>query len=74
MPWAPTFGGVETGGYLIFEDSYGRLCIAQNQGNAAQTLNVDEGATITVRRAPEHLSAGADGHGQPAQIETQAAE
>jgi S-adenosylmethionine hydrolase len=81
MPWAPTFGGVETGDYVIFEDSYGRLCIAQNQGSAALALGVEEGATITVRRAPEHLTAGSDEHGPRARIvadahrvESQAAE
>ncbi len=35
MPWAQTFGDTPQGGYLMYEDSYGRLCIAQSQGNAA---------------------------------------
>ncbi len=51
MPWAPTFGEVPKGGYLVYEDSYGRLCIAQNQGNAAKSLSVLEGSTVTLRRA-----------------------
>jgi S-adenosylmethionine hydrolase len=50
MPWAPTFGDVEVGGYLLYEDSYGRLCVAQNQGNAAETLPLAEGTRVTVRR------------------------
>lgn len=50
MPWAPTYGEVDEGGYLLYEDSYGRLCIAQNQGSAAESLSVAEGTTISVRR------------------------
>jgi S-adenosylmethionine hydrolase len=49
--WAPTFGEVPVGEYLMYEDSYGRLCVGQNQGSAAETLSVAEGAAITVRRA-----------------------
>lgn len=48
--WAPTFGEVPVGEYLMYEDSYGRLCVGQNQGNAGQSLSVPEGATVTVRR------------------------
>jgi S-adenosyl-L-methionine hydrolase (adenosine-forming) len=50
MVWAPTFGDVEAGGYLLYEDSYGRLCIAQNQGNAAQSLRVSESAQVRISR------------------------
>jgi S-adenosylmethionine hydrolase len=50
MQWAPTFGDVPEGGYLIYEDSYGRLCVAQNQGSALESLSVPEGAPIMVRR------------------------
>jgi S-adenosylmethionine hydrolase len=50
MAWAPTFGEVEPGGYLLYEDSYGRLCIAQNQGNAVQSLNVSEGTPVRISR------------------------
>jgi S-adenosylmethionine hydrolase len=52
MVWAPTFGEVSAGDYLLLEDSYGRLSIAQNQGSAAETLPVEEGAEVVVRRAP----------------------
>jgi S-adenosylmethionine hydrolase len=51
MPWAPTFGEVAPGKYLIYEDSYGRLCVAQNQGSAADSLSVLEGTSVNVRRA-----------------------
>ncbi|HEY7023799.1 MAG TPA: SAM-dependent chlorinase/fluorinase [Candidatus Limnocylindrales bacterium] len=52
MPWSPTFGDVPEGAHVVLEDSYGRLSIAQNQGNAADSLKVTEGSTITMRRAP----------------------
>ncbi|MEP7158048.1 MAG: SAM-dependent chlorinase/fluorinase [Chloroflexota bacterium] len=51
MTWAPTFGEVAVGDYLLYEDSYGRLCIAQNQGNAAESLQLNELDTVRVRRA-----------------------
>jgi S-adenosyl-L-methionine hydrolase (adenosine-forming) len=61
MPWAPTFGDVPAGGYVVLEDSYGRLSIAQNQGSAAKSLSVNEGTTVNVRRAPvPELPAGED--------------
>jgi S-adenosyl-L-methionine hydrolase (adenosine-forming) len=53
IPWATTFGDAPVGGYLIFEDSYGRLCIAQSQGSAADSLAVLEGSAVIVRRARE---------------------
>jgi hypothetical protein len=60
MAWTPTFGDVAQGEFVFFEDSYGRLCIAQNQGNAGQALGIDEGTTISVRRAPAQLKASTD--------------
>jgi S-adenosylmethionine hydrolase len=50
MPWAATFGQVGAGDHLIYEDSYGRLCIAQNQGDAATSLKLEEGMTIRITR------------------------
>jgi S-adenosylmethionine hydrolase len=50
MPWAATFGAVAKGGHLLYEDSYGRLCIAQNQGDAAKSLGIDEGTTVRIAR------------------------
>jgi S-adenosylmethionine hydrolase len=61
MPWAPTFGDVPAGSHLVYEDSYGRLCIAQNQGSAAESLSIAEGTSVTVRRvAHEELQASED--------------
>ncbi|HUR16530.1 MAG TPA: SAM-dependent chlorinase/fluorinase [Candidatus Limnocylindrales bacterium] len=51
MPWAQTFGQVSKGDQLLYEDSYGRLCIAENQGDAAQTLKLEEGVTLRITRA-----------------------
>jgi len=50
MKWAPTFGEVALGDHLLYEDSYGRLCIAQNQGNAALSLQLAEGDSVRVGR------------------------
>jgi S-adenosylmethionine hydrolase len=51
MPWAPTFGEVPEGEHIVLEDSYGRLSIAENQGNAAESLKVTEGDAVRFRRA-----------------------
>jgi S-adenosylmethionine hydrolase len=50
MPWSATFGQVAKGDHLLYEDSYGRLCIAQNQGDAAKSLRVAEGASVRIVR------------------------
>jgi hypothetical protein len=49
-PWSETFGRVSPGELMLFEDSYGRLALAQNQGSAAATLDLTEGATVTIAR------------------------
>ena len=49
--WAATFGQVSVGDHLLYEDSYGRLCIAQNQGDAARALELEEGMTLVITRA-----------------------
>jgi S-adenosyl-L-methionine hydrolase (adenosine-forming) len=49
--WAQTFGGVEPGAPLLYEDSYGRLCLAVNQGDAATTLGLTEDLALAIRRA-----------------------
>lgn len=50
LPWAATFGDVAPGEHLLYEDSYGRLCIAQNQGDAAKSLRLAEGAAVRIMR------------------------
>ena len=51
LPWAATFGEIARGEPLLYEDSYGRLCIAVNQGNAAEQLGLTDGMTIDIRSA-----------------------
>jgi len=51
VPWVRTFGDVATGRLLLYEDSYGRLCIAQNQGDAAAALSIEEGAGVRISHA-----------------------
>jgi S-adenosylmethionine hydrolase len=60
MPWAATFGAAEVGGHLLYEDSYGRLCIAQNQGDAAQSLGLKEGTVLRISRATGRVAGRAD--------------
>lgn len=57
MSWAPTFGEVGVGGFLLYEDSYGRLCIAQNQGNAAEALALEEGTLVRIARGAGNQAA-----------------
>ncbi len=49
--WQTTFGGVPVGSSLLYEDSYGRLCLADNQGNAGARLGLVEGQAVRVERA-----------------------
>jgi S-adenosylmethionine hydrolase len=51
MTWAQTFGDVEVGDYIVYEDSYGRLCIAQSQGDAVKTLGIEEDSTVRIEPA-----------------------
>jgi S-adenosylmethionine hydrolase len=49
--WSDTFGRGERGGPLVYEDSYGRLCLALNQGDAAAALGLVDDLAIVIRRA-----------------------
>jgi len=49
--WRATFGEAEPGQALLYEDSYGRICLAENQGNAAVDLGLSDDAEVTIRRA-----------------------
>jgi S-adenosylmethionine hydrolase len=57
ITWASTFGDVPTGGMLVYEDSYGRLCIAANQGSARDALQLSDGMPVTIAR-PATQAAG----------------
>jgi S-adenosylmethionine hydrolase len=50
LRWASTFGDVAVGEPLLYEDSYGRLCIAVNQGSAATSLGLEDGAALLIGR------------------------
>ena len=51
VPWLPTFGMAAPGGLLLYEDSYGRICLAANRGDAAALLGLREDLQIDVSRA-----------------------
>ena len=48
--WRGTFGDAEPGETLLYEDSYGRICLAQNQGDAARHLGIAEEREVAIRR------------------------
>jgi S-adenosyl-L-methionine hydrolase (adenosine-forming) len=50
LAWQATFGDAEPGQVLLYEDSYGRLCIASNQGNAAADLSLVDDRRLSIRR------------------------
>jgi S-adenosylmethionine hydrolase len=49
--WAETFAQVADGEPLVYEDSYGRICLAINQAAAADRLGLAEDARLELRRA-----------------------
>jgi S-adenosylmethionine hydrolase len=49
LPWAATFGEVGPGQPLLYEDSYGRVCLGVNQGNAAERLGLVTGMELELR-------------------------
>jgi len=51
IPWATTFGQRAAGEALVYEDSYGRACIAVNQGDAAAALGLREDVPVAIGRA-----------------------
>jgi S-adenosylmethionine hydrolase len=69
LSWVDTFGNVPPGEALLYEDSYGRLTIAINQGSAAELLDLREDAEVVITRAPIAPSFGDPGYiGEPAWI------
>ena len=47
--WARTFGDLEAGDPLLYEDSYGRACIGVNQGSAVASLGLRDGNRLELR-------------------------
>jgi S-adenosylmethionine hydrolase len=51
VPWLAAFGDIAVGAALLYEDSYGRICLAENQGDVAARLGLVEDRRVTIRRA-----------------------
>ncbi len=51
LRWQETFGAAPSGTPLLYEDSYGRLCVAVNRGDAAAQLGLRAADRVTIRRA-----------------------
>jgi hypothetical protein len=51
MPWCRTFGERPMGASLLYENSFGQLAIADNQGNAAARLAVVPDRPVRIRPA-----------------------
>src|SRR4029079_4459596 len=47
--WARTFGDLEAGDPLLYEDSYGRACVGVNQGSAVASLGLRDGNRLELR-------------------------
>ena len=50
LPWQATFGDAAVGELLLYEDSYGRICLAANQADAAAMLGLVEDQPVVLRR------------------------
>ncbi|HYM84334.1 MAG TPA: SAM-dependent chlorinase/fluorinase [Candidatus Dormibacteraeota bacterium] len=50
-PWRSTFGDVAPGDAVVYLDSFDRLCLAVNQGSAADRFGLEEDVPVVVRRA-----------------------
>lgn len=51
IPWCRTFGERPVGAPLLYENSFGQLAIADNQGNAAARLGVAADRPVRIRPA-----------------------
>jgi S-adenosylmethionine hydrolase len=48
--WAATFGSVPKGATLLYLDSFGRVCLAVNQGSAADLIGLATDSPISIAR------------------------
>ena len=48
--WQATFGDVAVGSTLVYEDSYGRICLAASQASAAGIHSIVEDREVAIRR------------------------
>jgi hypothetical protein len=51
VPWSATFGQVPAGRPLLYEDSFGRLAYADNQGDVARRLGLDVDRPVRIEPA-----------------------
>ncbi len=51
LAWQTTFGAAPERARLLYEDSYGRICLAENRGDAARSLGLVEDSPVSIRRA-----------------------
>jgi S-adenosylmethionine hydrolase len=49
--WRATFGDVARGETLVYEDSYGRICLAASQASAAAIHGIVDDLGVIIRRA-----------------------
>ena len=56
--WAATFGAVAPGSTLLYLDSFGRACLAVNQGSAAAALSLATNAPLLIARDIQSMPAG----------------
>jgi S-adenosylmethionine hydrolase len=49
--WQATFGDVAVGETLLYEDSYGRICLAASQADAAAKHRLTDDLGVAIRRA-----------------------
>ncbi len=49
LTWADTFGDVPVGEPMLYVDSYDRLTLAVNQGNAAERLALSQDLPIRIQ-------------------------
>ncbi|MDQ3128953.1 MAG: hypothetical protein M3Q66_10955 [Chloroflexota bacterium] len=49
--WQATFGDVGLGETLVYEDSYGRICLAASQADAAAKHGLVDDLEVVVARA-----------------------
>ena len=52
VTWQLTFGAVAPGAAVLYEDSYGRVCLADNQGDAVSRLGLVDDEPAIIGRQP----------------------
>jgi hypothetical protein len=63
LPWVAAFGDRREGEALLYEDSYGRVCIGLNQGSVADALGLAAGLAVSLTAGGDSPGGGAPGWG-----------